>query len=265
MAEMLILEADRLSITFGGVRAIDGVSISIASGQVFSIIGPNGSGKTTLFNLVSGIYSANDGSIRLAGETVTGLAPEQLARRGLSRTFQNLQIFSRMSVLENVMVGRHRHERTGILADLLHWPSVARQNQATREAARAALARVGLVDAANRPAGSLDYGALKRLEIARALASEPTVLLLDEPAAGCNPVETQEIDRVIRSIVKDGITVVLVEHDMRLVMNISDRVHVLASGRTLTEGTPEQVRSDPAVIEAYLGVHGSQEAVRAFD
>jgi branched-chain amino acid transport system ATP-binding protein len=265
MAQMMILETERLSIAFGGVRAIDDVSIAVESGQVFSIIGPNGSGKTTLFNLVSGIYLPNDGSIRLAGETVTGLAPEQLARRGLSRTFQNLQIFSRMSVLENVMVGRHRHERTGILADLLHAPSVARQNLATREAARVALARVGLADDADRSAASLAYGALKRLEIARALASEPTLLLLDEPAAGCNPVETQEIDRVIRSIVKDGITVVLVEHDMRLVMNISDRVHVLASGRTLAEGTPEQVRSDPAVVQAYLGVHGSQEAARAFD
>ena len=262
---MLILETDRLAITFGGVRAIDGVNIAVPSGQVFSIIGPNGSGKTTLFNLISGIYSPNDGSIRLAGEIVTGLAPYQLARRGLSRTFQNLQVFSRMSVLENVMVGRHRHERTGILADLLHWPSVARQNQATREAARAALARVGLADVYNRPASSLAYGVLKRLEIARALASEPSVLLLDEPAAGCNPVETQDIDRVIRSIAKDGVTVVLVEHDMRLVMNISDRVHVLANGRTLTEGTPEQVRSNVDVIEAYLGVHGSQEAIRAFN
>jgi branched-chain amino acid transport system ATP-binding protein len=262
---MMILEADRLSITFGGVRALDGVSIAIESGQVFSIIGPNGSGKTTLFNLVSGIYTPNDGSIRFAGEMVTGLPPDQLARRGLSRTFQNLQIFSRMSVLENAMVGRHRHERTGILADLLHLPSVARQNEATREAAHDALARVGLADAGKRPAGSLAYGALKRLEIARALASDPKLLLLDEPAAGCNPVETQEIDYVIRSIVKDGITIVLVEHDMRLVMNISDRVHVLASGRTLTEGTPEQVRSNTAVIQAYLGVHGSKEAVRAFD
>ena len=136
--------------------------------------------------------------------------------------------------------------------------------RATREAALAALARVGLASIDDRPAGSLAYGALKRLEIARALASEPTVLLLDEPAAGCNPVETLELDRVIRSIVKDGITVVLVEHDMRLVMNISDRIHVLASGKTLTEGTPQQVRSDAAVIEAYLGVHGSQEAGRAF-
>jgi branched-chain amino acid transport system ATP-binding protein len=261
----LILETEQLAITFGGVRAIDGVSISVAAGQVFSIIGPNGSGKTTLFNLVSGIYVPNDGNIRLAGQPVTGLAPDQLARRGLSRTFQNLQVFSRMSALENVMVGRHRHERTGVLADLMHLPSVARQNKATREAARAALARVGLADADERPAGSLAYGVLKRLEIARALASEPSLLLLDEPAAGCNPVETQEIDRVIRSIVEEGVTVVLVEHDMRLVMNISDRVHVLASGRTLTEGTPEQVRSNPFVVEAYLGVHGAQESTRAFD
>ena len=262
---MIILEAERLSIAFGGVRALDGVSIAIESGQVFSIIGPNGSGKTTLFNLVSGIFTPNDGSIRFAGEMVTGLPPDQLARRGLSRTFQNLQIFSRMSVLENAMVGRHRHERTGILADLLHLPSVARQNEATREAAHDALARVGLADASKRLAGSLAYGALKRLEIARALASDPKLLLLDEPAASCNPVETQEIDYVIRSIVEDGITIVLVEHDMRLVMNISNRVHVLANGRTLTEGTPEQVRSNTAVIQAYLGVHGSKEAVRAFD
>jgi branched-chain amino acid transport system ATP-binding protein len=260
---MMILEAERLSIFFGGVRAVDGVNLAISSGQVFSIIGPNGSGKTTLFNLMSGVYSPSDGSIRLKGEIVTGLAPEQFARRGLSRTFQNLQIFSRMSVLENVMVGRQRHEHTGILADLLHLPSVGRQNAATCDAALAALDRVGLVDASASPAGSLAYGALKRLEIARALASEPTVLLLDEPAAGCNPVETQALDRVIRSIVKDGVTVVLVEHDMRLVMNISDRVHVLASGKTLSEGTPQQVRADAAVVEAYLGVHGSQEADRA--
>jgi branched-chain amino acid transport system ATP-binding protein len=262
---MMILETDRLSIAFGGVRAVDDVNIAIEAGRVFSIIGPNGSGKTTLFNLVSGIYAPNNGSIKLAGKSATGLAPDELARRGLSRTFQNLQIFYRMSVLENVMVGRHRHERTGILADLLYLPSVAQQNETSAKAARTALARVGLADLANRAASSLSYGALKRLEIARALATEPILLLLDEPAAGCNPVETQEIDTVIRSIVKEGITVVLVEHDMRLVMNISDRIHVLASGRTLAEGTPEQVRSNPAVIQAYLGIHGSQEAARAFD
>jgi branched-chain amino acid transport system ATP-binding protein len=203
------------------------------------------------------------GRVRFAGEDVTGLPPEKLARRGLSRTFQNLQIFFRMTVLENVMVGRHRHEATGTFADLLHLPSVGRQNRRTQEAARAALAQVGLQSDTGRHADALPYGALKRLEIARALATEPKVLLLDEPAAGCNPVETREIDAVIRSIVKAGVTVVLVEHDMRLVMNVSDRIHVLANGRTLAEGTAAQVRANPAVIEAYLGVHGSQEAALA--
>ena len=260
---MTILAAEGLSIAFGGVRAIDHVSLAVETGLVFSIIGPNGAGKTTLFNMFSGLYVPQDGHVRLAGEDVTGLAPDRLARRGLARTFQNLQIFFRMTVLENVMVGRHRHETTGIFSDLLHLPSVARQNRKTAEAARAALARVGLAPHGNLPAGGLPYGALKRLEIARALASEPKVLLLDEPAAGCNPVETQELAGIIRAIVKDGVTVVLVEHDMRLVMNISDRIHVLANGRTLAEGTAAEVRASPAVIEAYLGVHGSREAQRA--
>ncbi len=260
---MTILEAERLSITFGGVRAVDEVSLTVEAGIVFSIIGPNGAGKTTLFNLISGLYAPLDGRVRFAGEDVTGLAPDRLARRGLSRTFQNLQIFFRMTVLENVMVARHRHERTGIFSDLLHLPSVNQQNRRTREAARAALARVGLSVDTDQPAGSLSYGALKRLEIARALASEPRVLLLDEPAAGCNPVESQELDGVIRSIVKDGVTVILVEHDMRLVMNVSDRIHVLANGRTLVEGTVAEVRSNPAVVEAYLGVHSSYEAAHA--
>jgi branched-chain amino acid transport system ATP-binding protein len=258
-----ILAAERLSITFGGVRAIDGVSLAVEPELVFSIIGPNGAGKTTLFNMFSGIYVPQDGRVRLAGEDVTGLAPDRLARRGLARTFQNLQIFFRMTALENVMVGRHRHEATGIVSDILHLPSVKRQNRATRAAACAALGRVGLEAQADLPAGGLAYGALKRLEIARALASEPKVLLLDEPAAGCNPVETQELGRIIRSIVQDGVTVVLVEHDMRLVMNVSDRIHVLASGRTLAEGTAAEVRASPAVIEAYLGVHGAQEAAHA--
>ena len=260
---MTILSTERLSITFGGVRAVDAVSLAIDAGQVFSIIGPNGAGKTTLFNVISGIYVPEDGRVRLAGEDVTGFVPERLARCGLSRTFQNLQIFFRMTAIENVMVGRHRHERTGILADLLHLPSVARQNRTTRERALAALARVGIENQAERTAGSLSYGDLKRLEIARALATEPKVLLLDEPAAGCNAVETGELEGVIRGIADEGITVVLVEHDMRLVMNISDRIHVLAHGRTLAEGTAAEVRANPAVIEAYLGVQGSREAARA--
>jgi branched-chain amino acid transport system ATP-binding protein len=260
---MTILAAEDLSIAFGGVRAVDRVSIEIPEGLVFSIIGPNGAGKTTLFNLISGVYRPHGGRVLLAGSDVTGLAPDQLARRGLSRTFQNLQIFFRLSVVENAMVGRHRHEHTGVFADLLHLPSVRRQNRATREQAEAALGRVGLAAAAGQPAGSLSYGDLKRLEIARALASEPTVLLLDEPAAGCNPVETAELEQVIRGIARLGITVVLVEHDMRLVMNISDRIHVLANGSTLAEGTAAEVRANPDVIAAYLGVHGSEEAARA--
>jgi len=259
-----ILDIQRLSIAFGGVRAVDEVSLSVAAGMVFSIIGPNGAGKTSLFNLISGLYPPLDGRVCLAGADVTGLPPDHLARRGLSRTFQNLQIFFRMSVLENVMVGCHRHERTGILADLLHLPKVARQNRASRERAQAALARVGLAGDAERAAAALPYGALKRLEIARALTTEPRVLLLDEPAAGCNAVETAEVASVIRGIAGDGVTVVLVEHDMRLVMNISDRIHVLANGRTLAEGSAAEVRTNPAVIETYLGVETpSREAVRA--
>jgi branched-chain amino acid transport system ATP-binding protein len=260
---MTILAVDRLSITFGGVCAVDAVSFGIPQGLVFSIIGPNGAGKTTLLNLISGLYLPQDGRVLLAGEDVTGWVPERLARRGLSRTFQNLQIFFRLTAIENVMVGRHRHERTGLLADLLHLPAVGRQNRLTRQQAAAALERIGLQAMADRPAGSLAYGDLKRLEIARALATEPTLLLLDEPAAGCNAVEAAELEGVIRAIAKDGVTVVLVEHNMRLVMNVSDRILVLANGRTLAEGSATEVRADPAVIQAYLGVHGAQEAGHA--
>jgi branched-chain amino acid transport system ATP-binding protein len=260
-----LLQAERLSVAFGGVRAVDEVSLAVEPGAVFSIIGPNGAGKTTLFNLVSGLERPASGRVHLAGEDVTGLSPERLARRGLSRTFQNLQIFSRMTALENVMVGRHRHEATGIFADLLHLPAAERQNRATRKAAAVALERVGLSAHAELPAASLSYGGLKRLELARALASEPRLLLLDEPAAGCNPVETAEIEAIIREFVRGGITVVLVEHDMRMVMNISDRIHVLANGRTLAEGTAAEVRSNPRVIEAYLGTQALEETAGAAD
>jgi branched-chain amino acid transport system ATP-binding protein len=170
-----------------------------------------------------------------------------------------------MTALENVMVGRHVHEVTNTLSDLLHLPSVSLQNRSTRKSALAALVRVGLADHADRPAASLAYGSLRRLEIARALATEPRLLLLDEPAAGCNPIETQQLEGIIRQLAEDGMTVVLVEHDMRLIMNISDRIHVLANGRTLAEGTAAEIRSDPAVVEAYLGTHGLREAALALD
>jgi branched-chain amino acid transport system ATP-binding protein len=254
-----LLAVEDLGIAFGGVKAVEGVGFSVSGGEVLSIIGPNGAGKTTLFNLVSGVYRASRGRVALLGEDVTGATPEALAARGLSRTFQNLQIFARMSAVENVMVGRHLRERTGILADLFGLPSVTRQNRATRAASMDRLEAVGLAADADRTAGALPYGALKRLEIARALASEPKVLLLDEPAAGCNAVETHEIERLVRRIADGGVAVVLVEHDMKLVMRISDRVLVLDRGRPLAEGAPAQVRENPAVIEAYLGRHAARE------
>jgi branched-chain amino acid transport system ATP-binding protein len=259
---MSLLIVENVRIAFGGLVAVDGVSFAVQRGEIFALIGPNGAGKTTLFNIISGIYAPQGGRIVLDGEDVSGLPPHQLARRGLSRTFQNLQIFFRMSAVENVMAGRHLHEKRNVLAHLFALPSVRAQNRATRACAEELLALVGLSGAADTLAGSLPYGALKRLEIARALATEPKILLLDEPAAGCNPTETEEIDAVIKMITAQGIAVILVEHDMRMVMNISNRIHVLDRGRTLAEGTAEAVRADPAVMAAYLG-GGEREAGRA--
>lgn len=260
---MIVLSATRIGISFGGIKAIDDVGFSVQQGQVFSIIGPNGAGKTTLFNVISGLYRADQGGVDLNGQDVTGLQPDRLAARGLSRTFQNLQIFQRMTAAENVMVGRHLRERCNLLADLFRLPSVTRQNADTRERSLKLLDEVGLRASADVPAGSLSYGACKRLEIARALAAEPKVLLLDEPAAGCNSVETEEVDHLIRKIAATGVAVVLVEHDMKLVMSISDRILVLNRGRVLVEGAPQEVRNNPAVLEAYLGKHGAREAARA--
>jgi branched-chain amino acid transport system ATP-binding protein len=259
----VLLTAEGIGISFGGLRALDGVGFSARAGEVLAIIGPNGAGKTTLFNIVSGLYRASSGRILLDGQEVTEAPPHRLAARGLSRTFQNLQVFFRMTALENVMAGRHLQEKSGLLADLFRLPGSRRANAATREAAMALLAEVGLADKADLPAGSLPYGALKRLEIARALATNPRVLMLDEPAAGCNPVETEEIDHLIAQVAARGVAVVLIEHDMKLVMRISRHVVVLNQGRMLAEGTPEEVRANPEVIAAYLGTHGAREASRA--
>jgi branched-chain amino acid transport system ATP-binding protein len=260
---MSLLQVERLGIHFGGIAAVDDLTFAVPEGRIYSIIGPNGAGKTTLFNMISGIYRPGGGRIRLAGQDVTGLEPHRLARLGLSRTFQNLQIFFRLTALENVMVGRHLHEPKGILAHALRLPSVRRANRDCAEKAHALLKFVGLGPDAGRIAGGLPYGALKRLEIARALASEPKLLLLDEPAAGCNPVETEEIDGLIQQIARRGITVALVEHDMKLVMKISDHILVLDRGRRLAEGSAAEVRSNPEVIRAYLGSHGTASAAEA--
>ncbi|BAT61930.1 lipopolysaccharide export system ATP-binding protein LptB [Variibacter gotjawalensis] len=260
---MSLLRVDDIGISFGGLKALDAVSFVVEPGEIFALIGPNGAGKTTLFNIISGVYRASRGKITLGDEDVTQFAPHLLARRGMSRTFQNLQVFFRMTAAENVMVGRHLQEKRNVLAHLFALPSVAAQNRETRAKAEELLALVGLAKDADRTAQGLPYGALKRLEIARALASEPRILLLDEPAAGCNAVETEEIDAVIQKIAKQGVAVVLVEHDMRLVMKISNRIHVLEGGRTLASGTASEVRQNPAVIAAYLGKARGEEAADA--
>ena len=260
---MRLLEVDGLGRRFGGVTALAGLSFAIAPGTVHAIIGPNGAGKTTLFNIVSGFYRPDFGQVRLDGVDVTGLAPHLLARLGLARTFQNLQLFLDMTAAENVMVGAHRLSDRRLGAALLRLPSLARGEAALATRARALLAAVGLADAADRPAGELPYGALKRLELARALAAEPRLLLLDEPAAGLNERETAEMTARIRALPARGVTVALVEHDMRLVMAASDRVLVLDHGRMLAEGTPDEVRRDPAVVASYLGAGNRRERSRA--
>ncbi|MEI6559455.1 MAG: ABC transporter ATP-binding protein [Rhodospirillaceae bacterium] len=250
---MTLLRVSALSKHFGGLHAIEDVSFTIRSGTIHSIIGPNGAGKTTLLNLLTGIYRPSSGRIELAGQPIGDLPAHALAGRGLARTFQNLQVFTNMTALENVMVGRHRHLDQRLLPSLLRLPGFARAEAAAAERCAALLEFVGCGAYLGADASAMPYGALKRLEIARALAAEPMLLLLDEPAAGLNASETAELDAVIRKIAGQGITVALVEHDMKMVMGISDHVLVLDHGRKLAEGTPAEMCSHEAVIAAYLG------------
>ena len=252
---MTLLRIENLSKEFGGIHAIEDLSFAVDPGTIHSIIGPNGAGKTTLFNLITGLYTPSAGSIRFLGREIAGVPPSRLAALGLSRTFQNLQVFFNMSAMENVMVGAHLHLDRRFWPSLLRLPGLARRDRACRDECADLLDFVGLGGYVDADAAAMPYGALKRLEVARALAARPQLLLLDEPAAGLNATESREIDAVIKKVAASGITVVLVEHDMKMVMGISDHILALDCGRKLAEGTPAQVRANADVVAAYLGAH----------
>jgi branched-chain amino acid transport system ATP-binding protein len=251
---MTILKVTNLVKRFGGLVAVDGVDFTFPNGKISAVIGPNGAGKTTFFNVITGIYKPDAGEIELDGKSIVNVKPHLITNRGIARTFQNIRLFGSMTVLENVMVGMHIHLKSGLFGTLLRLPSNrAEENRSQAEAYRL-LEYVGLESLLNEQANSLSYGAQRRLEIARALATQPKILLLDEPAAGMNPRETVELIGLIKRIQQElGITIILIEHDMRLVMELSDHILVLDYGTKIAEGVPEEIRNNPRVIEAYLG------------
>ena len=249
-----LLSVKNLSMRFGGLLAVDGVNLDVQPGQVVSMIGPNGAGKTTVFNCLTGFYKPSGGEILLRGEPVQGLPGHKIAQKGVVRTFQNVRLFKEMTAIENLLVAQHRHLNTNLLAGLFKTPGFRRSERQSMELAAQWLDRVNLTEVANRPANTLAYGQQRRLEIARCMMTKPQLLMLDEPAAGLNPRETDELEHLIAELrTHHHITVLLIEHDMKLVMSISDHIYVINQGRPLADGTPEQVRNNPDVIKAYLG------------
>ncbi|MBZ0168608.1 MAG: ABC transporter ATP-binding protein [Kofleriaceae bacterium] len=250
---MMLLETRKLSVDFGGLRALDMVDLSVKAGEIVSLIGPNGAGKTTFFNAVTGLFAPTSGEVRYRGQNLVGLRPHHVAAKGISRTFQNIRLFHDMTVIENVMVGGHCRMRAGVIGAVIRPKNVIAEEERSAAKAYELLQFVGLEDKGDLWASQLPYGDQRRLEIARAMASDPTLLLLDEPAAGMNPQETNALMDLIYAIRARGITVLLIEHHMKLVMGISERIVVLDHGITIAEGTPAAIKADSRVIGAYLG------------
>lgn len=256
-----VLELDQATRRFGGITAVNDVSFSLPKGMITGLIGPNGAGKTTVFNMITGFYSPSSGDVRFTGQTITGLAPHRICKLGIARTFQNIRLFSGLSALENVMVGGHLRQKSAWWMPPLQLPLIRREERELREKAMHLLQGLGLEKVADQPARSLPYGAQRRLEIARALATSPSLLLLDEPAAGMNPQESVELMNLIRKI-RDryNLSILLIEHDMKVVMGVCAHIWVLEYGSCIAEGTPDAIQDNPRVIEAYLGQEYTKHA-----